>query len=89
MNLTMIKVMQGFVDGVNEEYLLHQLDMAEMVVQSDTKKMDEDMLDETISNEDSLIDAEKIDVNEREIRKIYVSLMKLFCVDLNVNARSV
>ena len=89
MNLTMIKVMQGLVDGVNEEYLLHQLDMAKNVVHSDTIKMDEDMSDELISNEDSLIDAEGIDVNEREIRKIYVSLRKLFCVDLNVNARSV
>ena len=78
--------MQGLVDGVNEEYLLHQLDMAKKVVQSDTIKMDEDMSDETISNEDSLIDAEKIDANEREIRKIYVSLKKFFCVDLNVNS---
>ena len=89
MNLTMIKVMRGFVDGVNEEYLLHQLDMAKKVMQSDTIKMDEDMSDKLISNEDSLIDAEKIDVNEREIRKIYVSLKKFLCVDLNVNAISV
>ena len=84
MNLTMIKVMQGLVDGVNEEYLLHQLDMAKNVVHSDTIKMDEDMSDELISNEDSLIDAEEIDVNEREIRNIYVSLKKFFCVDLNI-----
>ena len=66
-----------------------ETDVAKEVVQSDTIKMDEEMSDENISSEDSLIDAEKIDVNEREIRKIYVSLMKLFCVDLNVNARSV
>ena len=87
MNLTMIKVMQGFVDGVNEEYLLHQLDMAKNVVQSDTIKMDEDMSDELISNEDSLIDAEEIDLNEMEIRKMYVSLKKLFCVDLNQHCK--
>ena len=87
MNLTMIKVMQGLVDGVNEEYLLHQLDMAKNVVHSDTIKMDEDMSDELISNEDSLIDAEEIDVNEREIKNIYVSLKKFFCVDLNQHCK--
>ena len=87
MNLTMIKVMQGFVDGVNEEYLLHQLDMAKNVVHSDTIKMDEDMSDELISNEDSLIDAEQIDANEREIRKIYVRLKKFFYVDLNQHCK--
>ena len=81
MNLTMINVLWGIVVGVNEEYLLHQLNMAKKVVHSDTIKKDEDMSDETISNEDSLIDAEKIDLNEREIRKIYVSLKKFLHID--------
>ena len=69
--------MQGFLDGTDEECLLHHLDMIETFVQSvktepDTNEPDEQ--DEPISNEDSQIDAEKTAVHEEEIRNIYVSL---------------
>ena len=81
MNLSMIRVLEGLVDGVNEENLLYQLNLAKEIRQSDTMKMDEETSDENISSEDSLIDAEKIDINEREIKKIYVSLTKLLLID--------
>ena len=77
MNLNMIKVMQGFLDGTDEECLLHHLDMAETFAQSNKTKPDTnepDEPEETISNEDSQIDAEKIAVHDEEIRNIYVSL---------------
>ena len=81
MNLSMIRVLEGLVDGVNEENLLCQLDLAKEIRQSDTIKMDEETSDENISSEDSLIDTEKIDINEREIKKIYVSLTKLLLIE--------
>ena len=77
MNLNMIKVMQGFLDGTDEECLIHQLDMTETFAQSDKTEPDTnepDDPDESISNEDSQIDAEEIAVQEKEIRNIYVSL---------------
>ena len=77
MNLNMIKVMQGFLDGTDEECLIHHLDMTETFAQSDKTEPDTnepDEPDESISNEDSQIDAEKIAVHEEEIRNIYVSL---------------
>ena len=77
MNLTMIKVVRGFLHGINEECLLSQLDMAEKFALSDKTKLDTnepDEQDEPISNEDSQIDAEEIAVQEKEIRNIYVSL---------------
>ena len=64
--------MQGFLDGTDEECLLHHLDMTETFAQSD--KIEPDEPDESISNEDSQIDTEKIAVHEEEIRSIYVSL---------------
>ena len=81
MNLTMIKALQGLVEGANEECLLHQLDLAKNIRQLDRIKMDEETSEENISSEDSLIDAEKIDINEREIKKIYVSLTKLLLIE--------
>ena len=70
MNLTMIKVLRGLID---DTCLLRLLDMAKKTAQSDTTKLDES--DDSISNKDSKIDEEKIDVNEEEIRHIYVSLI--------------
>ena len=69
--------MQGFLDGTDEECLIHQLDMTETFAQSDKTEPDTnepDEPDESISNEDSQIDAEKIAVHDVEIRNIYVSL---------------
>ena len=69
--------MQGFLDGTDEECLLHHLDMAETFAQSDKTKPgtnERDEPDKSILNEDSQIDAEEIAVQEKEIRNIYVSL---------------
>ena len=69
--------MQGFLDGTDEESLLHQLDMAETFAQSDKTEPDTnepDEPDKPISNEDPQIDAEEIVLHEKEIRNIYVSL---------------
>ena len=77
MNLTMIKVVRGFLHGINEECLLSHLDTAEKFALSDQTELDNnnaDEQDEPISNKDSQIDAEKIAVHEEEIRNIYVSL---------------
>ena len=77
MNLNMIQVMQEFLDRTDEECLIHQLDMTETFAQSDKTEPDTnepDEPEETISNEDSQIDAEKIAIHEEEIRNIYVSL---------------
>ena len=77
MNLNMIKVVRGYLDGMNSECLLSHLDMAEKFALSDKTKLDAneaDEQDEPISNEDSQIDAEEIAVQEKEIRNIYVSL---------------
>ena len=77
MNLTMIKVVRGFIDGIKEECLLSHLDMAEKFALSDKTKLDTnepDEQDEPISNEDSQIDAEKIALHDEEIKNIYVSL---------------
>ena len=69
--------MQGFLDGTDEECLIHHLDMTETFAQSDKTEPDTnepDEPDEPILNEDSQIDAEKTAVHEEEIRNIYVSL---------------
>ena len=70
MNLTMIKVMQGFVNGTNTDYLMSLLDMAKEVAQSHTIQEDED----AVSNEETQNDAEEIALNEAEIKNLYVSL---------------
>ena len=73
--------MQEFLDGTDEECLLHHLDMAETFAQSDKTRPDtneQDEPDKSISNEDSQIDAEEIVLHEKEIRNIYVSLAQEF-----------
>ena len=62
----MIEVIRGIVDGTQEEYLIRLLDLA---------KSDSIQEDEVVSKEDSKIDAQNIDLNEEEIKSIYVSLM--------------
>ena len=69
--------MQGFLEGTDEECLIHHLNMTEMFAQSDTTEPDTnepDEPDKSISNEDPQIDAEEIAVHDEEIRNIYVSL---------------
>ena len=62
----MIEVIRGIVDGTQEEYLICLLDLA---------KSDSIQEDEVVSKEYSKIDAQNIDLNEEEIKSIYVSLM--------------
>ena len=91
MNLNMIKVVRGFLDGTDEECLIHQLDMTETFAQSDKTEPDTnepDEPEETISNEDSQIDAEKIAVHEKEIRNIYVSLAIDYSISSGLCTRS-
>ena len=64
-----------FPDGVNQDYLLHQLEMAEKIAQSDSEDLDGQ--GQPISNEYCQSDREKIALNEKEIRNIYVSLFLL------------
>ena len=73
----MIKVVRGYLDGMNLECLLCHLHMAEKFALSDKTKLDPnepDEQDEPISNEDSQIDAKKIALHDEEIKNIYVSL---------------
>ena len=60
------------VDGVDKEYLNRFLDKVENEAQSNI-----DQQDETMSNENSLIDKNEIHRNEVEIKNIYVSLIKV------------
>ena len=64
--------MQELVDVGNKGHLLHLLDILKKAMQSDRKKLDADP-DETISDEDSKFDQEKININCSEIKDIYVS----------------
>ena len=64
-----------YPDGINQDYLLHQLEMAEKIAQSDSDDLDGQ--GQPISNEYCQSDREKIDLNEKEIRNIYVSLFLL------------
>ena len=52
--------------------MLHLLDILKKAMESDRKKLDADP-DETISDEDSKFDQEKININSSEIKDIYVS----------------
>ena len=77
MNLTMIKVLRGFLHCINEECLLSHLHTAEKFALSDKTELDNNNAyeqDEPISNKDSQIDAKKIALHDEEIRNIYVSL---------------
>ena len=64
--------MRGLVDGVDKEYLNRFLDKVENEAQSNIEQQDE-----TMSNENSLIDKIEIHLNEVEIKNIYVSLIKV------------
>ena len=67
MNLTLIKVLQELLDGTHEEYLIHLLDLA---------KNSYCIKDEEVtSEEDSHIHTKNIDLNDAEIKMIYVSLL--------------
>ena len=73
LNISLIKIVQGFVDVGSMEHLLHLLDVAKKSAQSDTTEFDDEQ-DEEISNKDSKIDEEKIHLNASEITNIYVRL---------------
>ena len=83
LNISLMKIMPGFVDVGNKEHLLHLLDVAKRAAQSDTTKLDDDQ-DEAISNNDSKIDEEKIHLNASEIKDIYVRLSSLLYHHINV-----
>ena len=67
MNLTLIKVLQELLDGTHEEYLIHLIDLAK----NSYCTKDE----EVTSEEDSHIHTKNIDLNDAEIKMIYVSLL--------------
>ena len=75
MNLTLIKMMKGYLVGMDEKSLLHLLDRAEKVAELDPIEPDTDESEELVSNENSEIDAEKNALHEEQIKKSYVSLM--------------
>ena len=64
----MINVLEGVVEGINMATLKYQLDIAQKIVKTDTSKEDEG-----ISNEHSKINAAEIDLNDAQIKNIYVS----------------
>ena len=66
--------MQGYAEAANKECLFHLLDIAKKAAQSNTTEQNDEP-DETISDKDSKMDKEKIDLNTVEIRNIYVSLV--------------
>ena len=67
MNMSLIKVLQELLDGTNKEYLIHLLDLAK------NSYCIKD--DEVLSEEDSHIQTKNIDLNDAEIKNIYVSLI--------------
>lgn len=68
--------MQEYVDIGKTSHLLHHLDVTKRAAQSDTTELD-DRPDKKVSDEDSKIEKEKIDLNAAEIRNIYVRLIIL------------
>ena len=83
LNISLIKIVQGFVDVGSMEHLLHLLDVAKKSAQSDTTELDNEQ-DEEISNKDSKIDEEKIHLNASEITNIYVRLSTLLYHHFNI-----
>ena len=83
LNISLIKIVQGFVDVGSMEHLLHLLDVAKKSAQSDTTELDNEQ-DEEISNKDSKIDEEKIHLNASEITNIYVRLYTLLYHHFNI-----
>ena len=69
MDLQIIKVLKRVVYGENKKYLKRILDTIRNDAQSKISKQDEALL-----NENSLIDTHQIQINELEIKNIYVSL---------------
>ena len=67
MNMSLIKVLQELLDGTNKEYLIHLLNLAK------NSYCIKD--DEVLSEEDSHIQTKNIDLNDAEIKNIYVSLI--------------
>ena len=65
--MSLIKVLQELLDGTNKEYLIHLLDLAK------NSYCIKD--DEVLSEEDSHIQTKNIDLNDAEIKNIYVSLI--------------
>ena len=69
MDLQIIKVLKRVVYGENKKYLKRILDTIRNDAQSKINKQDEALI-----NENSLIDTHQIQINELEIKNIYVSL---------------
>ena len=68
MNLQIIKVLKKVVHGENKEYIKGILDTIRNDAQSKIDKQDE-----AFFNENLLIDTHQIQINELEIKNIYVS----------------
>ena len=64
----MINVLEGVVKGTNMASFNYRLEIAQKMAKPDTSKEDED-----ISNEHSKINTETIDLNDTQIKNIYVS----------------
>ena len=73
MDLQIIKVLKRVVYGENKKHLKRILDTIRNDAQSKINKQDEALI-----NENSLIDTHQIQINELEIKNIYVSLNKFF-----------
>ena len=71
MDLRMIKIMNGLLDGADKEYLNRLLDIVKNLAQSSFHQ--ENLV---MSNENSWIEKKQIYINEFEIKNIYVSLNK-------------
>ena len=68
--------MQGLMDGVNEDNLFQILDKVKKIAHSEKNESDD-----AVTSQESQIDAEEVDLNQSEIKNIYVSFMigKIFC----------
>ena len=71
MDLQIIKVLKRVVYGENKKDLKRILDTIRNDAQAKINKQDEALI-----NENSLIDTHQIQINELEIKNIYVSLNK-------------
>ena len=70
MNLTMVDILQGLLDGTHLTYLIHLSDKVRRLANSKSIKEDE-----VISKEHLQIEAQNICFDEVVIKNIYVSLM--------------
>ena len=69
MKICLINVLEGVVEGTNMAILKYQLEIAQKIAKPDTSKEVQG-----ISSEHSKINAEEIDLNDTQIKNIYVSL---------------